>query len=142
MPDDDRRGYKHPPLHGRFKPGVSGNPSGRPRRKPTIADFVRNLLDRPATVMDNGRRITVSGREAIARNYHESALKGQLQAMKEVSAIDREGHDQLEGEENAVAEDVEIVETFAEQSAGTLSGDSAPEPFALLPPPKIDGGGE
>jgi hypothetical protein len=35
---DDEIGYGKPPLSGRFRPGVSGNPSGRPKRKPNAAE--------------------------------------------------------------------------------------------------------
>ena len=31
MSSDDEVGNKKPPKHGQFKPGVSGNPKGRPK---------------------------------------------------------------------------------------------------------------
>ena len=30
---DTETGYGRPPLSGRFQPGVSGNPKGRPKKK-------------------------------------------------------------------------------------------------------------
>ena len=33
-PDDDKVGYGKPPKHSRFQPGRSGNPRGRPKKKP------------------------------------------------------------------------------------------------------------
>jgi hypothetical protein len=36
-------GFRRPPLHTRFKPGVSGNPSGRPKTARTSKrSFIRS----------------------------------------------------------------------------------------------------
>ena len=37
MSDDYEVGYKKPPIHTRFKPGVSGNPKGRPKGTKNLA---------------------------------------------------------------------------------------------------------
>ena len=34
--EDDAVGYASPPKRTRFKPGRSGNPSGRPKRQPSF----------------------------------------------------------------------------------------------------------
>ncbi|MGE5215788.1 MAG: DUF5681 domain-containing protein [Chloroflexota bacterium] len=126
---DNRVGYGRPPKETRFKPGKSGNPAGRPKSRPTIDDFVRKLLDEPTTIMTDGRRITVSGREAVAVRYFEGALEGDRDALKKVNAVDQE-RDRFEDEnetETVPPEDAEIMELYAEQSADTASADPKPE---------------
>ena len=40
-----RVGYGVPPLETRFRPGQSGNPAGRPKRK-TLSERIGDLLER------------------------------------------------------------------------------------------------
>ena len=54
-PGDYEVGYGKPPESGRFKKGVSGNPSGRPK-KPTDSDSEwRRELTSKVTVIENGK---------------------------------------------------------------------------------------
>ncbi len=122
---DDRVGYCRPPKGTRFKPGVSGNPSGRPKRRPTIDDFVRKLLDGPTTIINGGREVTISGREAIAFTYFKGALEGDRDALKKVDAVDQgSDSEHIENREEIVSpEDAEIVQACgAEETSGAGSG--------------------
>jgi hypothetical protein len=139
---DDHVGYGRPPKRTRFKPGVSGNLSGRPKRRPTIDDFIRKLLDGPATILKEGHKITVSGREAVAFTFFAGALKGERDSLKKVDAVDQEGDGEQFEEEIIPAEEAEIIETFSEQVAGASSGDAEPEPPALPAPSNTDDGSE
>ena len=56
-----------PPVHSRFKPGQSGNPSGRPRGHSITAEL-RKMLDRGL----GGKDLA----EAMARIAYQRALKG------------------------------------------------------------------
>ena len=49
-------GYGRPPQHTRFKPGCSGNPRGRPKDAKNLSTLVREALNEPVVVTDNGRR--------------------------------------------------------------------------------------
>lgn len=49
-------GYGNPPLHTRFKPGQSGNPSGRPRGSKNTSTLIMDLVissqDSPELLLD------------------------------------------------------------------------------------------
>jgi hypothetical protein len=70
-----KAGYKSPPAHTRFRPGQSGNPSGRPRRRP---DFQAALLAELAeTTPDAGG----SKLDALVKTLVDSAIAGNARAQ-------------------------------------------------------------
>ena len=65
--DDKPVGYKCPPLSTRFKPGQSGNPSGRPK---TVKSLKAELIEELAELMnvsEDGHPLQVSKSRAIAK---------------------------------------------------------------------------
>lgn len=62
---------------GRFLPGVSGNPAGRPNRRDILADVLDAVLMEPSTVDDKKSRLEVIVRMAVAL-----AEKGNLKAIE------------------------------------------------------------
>lgn len=91
MSDDEKVGYKNPPLHSRFKPGQSGNPNGRPKgskNKRTdsyvtrLSDIVLNEALREIQVKENGETVTVEVAEAVTRALVASAMKGVAKSQK------------------------------------------------------------
>jgi hypothetical protein len=70
-------GYYVPPVATRFRPGVSGNPCGRPpRQKKSIGDTLRDVLAEKITVTVGGRRRKVTNLEAFIRALQHAILKG------------------------------------------------------------------
>jgi len=72
-------GYKSPPARTRFRRGQSGNPSGRPRRRP---DFQAALLAELAetTLRADGKRGS-SKLEALVKTLVDSAIDGNARAQ-------------------------------------------------------------
>lgn len=74
-------GYKKPPKKHRFKKGTSGNPAGRPRRKPVSCDedeimrrldaelihFNGQMMPRRKVELIQLKRLAVSGNQTASR---------------------------------------------------------------------------
>jgi len=74
-------GYKRPPVAHQFKPGVSGNPSGRPKGR---GSFKTDLLDELAEVIrvrDGDGELEISKARAIARSLVNTAVGGNMRAV-------------------------------------------------------------
>lgn len=84
-------GYGKPPTKNRFKPGQSGNPSGRPRNKRTDTDsaieVIRRALKKPVTAVKGGRKFRLTAFEIILDQLVSKAVNGNDRAMKEVVAL-------------------------------------------------------
>ena len=48
-------GYKHPPLHTRFKLGQSGNPNGRPKGRLNLTTEVMGIISKKVKVRDGDK---------------------------------------------------------------------------------------
>ena len=76
----DAVGYKRPPRHTRFRPGQSGNPSGRPRgTRDLAADLGEELAER-IPIREGERRLRVSKQRALLKALVAKALKGDTRA--------------------------------------------------------------
>lgn len=74
-------GYRKPPKSGQFKPGQSGNPRGRKKKQPTIADRLNKELSRKVTVTEHGKRKTVTKLELAFMALTNLAAKGDMKAI-------------------------------------------------------------
>lgn len=80
---DNETGYGKPPKSARFKPGISGNPKGRPKRKPVVlADTIREVLNAPMQYREQGRLKTVTRHELSLKMLIERAVKGHVAAAE------------------------------------------------------------
>jgi hypothetical protein len=72
---DDGVGYGKPPKRSRFKPGVSGNPKGRPKRRPVeLAGLIESVLSAPITFKEGGRSKTTTRYELSLKKLIEHAV--------------------------------------------------------------------
>ncbi|MEQ8750672.1 MAG: DUF5681 domain-containing protein [Amphiplicatus sp.] len=89
--DEYEVGYAKPPTRTRFKPGVSGNPKGRPRgaknRPPALneerlKDIIIAEAYRTIEVREGAKNVTYPIAQAVIRSLAVNAVKGQLRAQE------------------------------------------------------------
>jgi Family of unknown function (DUF5681) len=69
--------------YGRFKPGISGNPQGRSKRKPShVADIVSDALRAPIQYREGDSVKVATHRELTVKRLVREAIKGNLAAAE------------------------------------------------------------
>ena len=71
-----RIGYCSPPVHSQFKPGQSGNPSGRAKGGQNLKTLFNKVLDEEISLRDGADVKRITKAEAIVRGVVVGALKG------------------------------------------------------------------
>lgn len=88
---DNRRdyevGYGKPPRQSQFKPGLSGNPKGRPRGAKGLKRELREELDEWVTVTTEGRPKRIRKRRLILKALTAKAAKGNVAAADRLIAL-------------------------------------------------------
>ena len=69
-------GYCRPPEHSRFKPGQSGNPSGRAKGSQNFKTLFNKILNEEISLREGSDVKKLSKAEAIVRGVVIGALKG------------------------------------------------------------------
>jgi hypothetical protein len=106
MNDEQKVGYKRPPVHSQFEPGVSGNPGGRPKRRPR---FRRLLMDELAAA-DPNSETSASKLQAIIRSIIAAAIEGNGRAQALLLAAVVRIDDGDDGDETLSPEDRELLD--------------------------------
>jgi hypothetical protein len=90
-------GYCDPPEENKFKPGVSGNPNGRPKGKKNVSTQLRDIVEQNADIIFDifGKEIPPKFKsrmtsEIIALQLVARALRGDRRAINDIM-------DRLEG---------------------------------------------
>ena len=98
--EDFKVGYKRPPMHSRFKPGVSGNPSGRRKGSPNLKTLFDKILAEEISLREGQTVRKVTKAEAVIRGLIVGALKGDQRSIGSVFKI-AEGIGQFEEDKPA-----------------------------------------
>ena len=80
-------GRGKPPKGTRFKKGVSGNPNGRPPKKPDPYTELMRVLGETVTVTIEGEPQRVTVQQALLLRLRDEALRGEIWAGKLVQKV-------------------------------------------------------
>jgi hypothetical protein len=86
MNDGEKVGYKSPPRRSQFKPGQSGNPSGKAKGLRSMTAELRDILGEDITFTADGAIKTMSKQRALASSLIKAAIDGDLRATAIVMA--------------------------------------------------------
>jgi hypothetical protein len=75
-------GYRRPPKANQFQKGQSGNPSGRPKGSTSLSTKITAALSERVTVVQNGKRRSISKLEAAFAQLANKAAAGDRHAAK------------------------------------------------------------
>jgi hypothetical protein len=142
---DGELGYKRPPKTSRFKPGVSGNPKGRPKRQnPSLAEIVVGTLAMPVQHRDRDRTTSTPLKDLGIKAIVNRAVEGNLDAAELLLKIRAHAaqHGDAGWEELWVADWLpgsrgQTAEQKTAEFAAT--GEAAPAEWWEKPPSRITG---
>jgi Family of unknown function (DUF5681) len=86
MHDGEDVGYRRPPRRSQFKPGQSGNPSGKAKGLRSMTAELRDILGEEITFATDGAIRTMSKQRALASSLITAAIEGDLRATAIVMA--------------------------------------------------------
>ena len=116
--EDERIGYCRPPKHGQFKPGRSGNPTGKRKGARNLGTDVKLALMTPVKIHDKGKPRIVTTQQAAMMRLREQALKGDARALDRLLALAQIFNNDPAtgslGHEAMAAEDQAILDAYAE----------------------------
>ena len=103
-------GYRRPPASGRFKPGTSGNPKGRPKGTRNFVTLLQQELQQTVTVNENGRKRKITRQQAMVKRIVANALNGDARAiLLLIDILKRTGHFDAQDAEDLLPDDYEAI---------------------------------
>jgi hypothetical protein len=108
---DGRRNNKTPD-HTKWKPGQSGNPSGRPKGSKSTGTMVKEILDQPVTVKIRGRDARIPFRKAMLIKAADNFMqRSDLKSLAFLLQLYEAATSKLQAQKIR-PEDQEILEVF------------------------------
>lgn len=101
---------------GRFQPGRSGNPKGRPRKDKTVSRAILKAASATVTASENGKRRQIRKLDATAAQLANKGASGDIRAGKLLldlaARAEAEEHAASPPNMNLTQSDQEILERF------------------------------
>lgn len=122
-------GYRRPPVSGRFKPGRSGNPKGRPKGSRNFLAVLEQELNKTISVTENGKKHKLTRLQAIVKRMVNAALNGDQRALLNLLEIMRRtGRFDAPAAEALLPENYEeLLEAFIQQRQQRPARAESPE---------------
>jgi hypothetical protein len=113
-------GYRRPPKSTQFKPGVSGNPKGKPKGSRPVGALLQEIIRQKIPVTENGktRRLTVL--EIMLRRLANDAMRGEQRSVKFLLSLLEHYGDSSQTTlqlSEILAEDAEILAEYLDEAA-------------------------
>lgn len=108
-------GFARPPKSHRFRPGVSGNPKGRPRKAESLPALLRTMMREKVKVRVGDREQAMSTIEVMLRRQVEKVVKGDTRAFNSMMAMLAENAPDLLAEARSrtlASDDLKLLASF------------------------------
>lgn len=109
-------GYMKPPIETRFKPGQSGNKTGRPRGSRNTYTIFEKLINAKVFITQDGKQIKITKQEALLMQAINSGLKGNLKAIQSLFphmlAVDSKKEERAKVHASLHQDDQKIINQF------------------------------
>jgi len=116
MKKDDQYlvGYSRPPVQHQFKPGQSGNPSGRPKGTRGFISDLRDELAEVVSIAEGDGTVEVTKQRAIIKTLVVQAVAGDARAIATIIGScarvfeeeEEEGDDQQAPEDSVIMQEI------------------------------------
>jgi hypothetical protein len=129
-------GFAKPPKETRFKKGRSGNPYGRPPKKPDLYSELTKVLREKVTVEGQHEKVTVQ--QALLLRLRDHALLGEVWAEKLLRKIveaipDRPSTYDSTDIRGSISWVTALLEVYAEEQRKEAEGVPEPEKNDAVP---------
>jgi hypothetical protein len=84
--EDYKVGYRKPPKRSQFQPGVSGNPSGRPKIASDLHSELLRELKSGLVIHENGKRKVIKKSQGLIKQLTNRGLSGNIPVLRETLA--------------------------------------------------------